>query len=272
MKYKISMVVIHLFVALQVQGQDLKNKLGIDIGAGNIMRQDLIFSPFIHKDFTALNIGLRYERKGKYYQAATIRYSSFDPILNEPYKFTDDGETNTTAPHYFSIVDIDYSFGKEVGNTDRSSTIISGLFSTDVQALNYSYGRTSSFGYYSVIGLGAVIQKEYSINGRSKITGRFALPLVNWLSRSPYLVNDDEFIENTFSHSGVKTFMAFIGDGQLVTLNKVQTFDLGLTYSFKLNNRWDVGATYLFEFSHTNEPQSFLSYKNSLFISTNFKF
>lgn len=273
MKYKLAIILIQLVSALfHAQGQDLKNNISFNTGVGYIMRQDLIFSPFIHKDFASINVGLRYERKSKYYQTADIRYSSFNPILKDSYEYRDNGKNNTTTPHHFTIIDIDYSFGKEIGKRDKSSTIVSGLFSMDIQSLNYSYGRSSSFGYHSVIGLGGMIRQEYNINDRSKITGQFALPLFNWFSRSPYLVNDDEFIENTFSHSGIKTFLAFLGDGQLVTLNKLQTFDLSLSYCFTLNKRWNVGTTYLFEFIHTNEPQTLISFKNSLFISTNYKF
>jgi hypothetical protein len=193
-------------------------------------------------------------------------------MLTSPYEYTMDGETMMAAQHTFTLIDLDYSLGKEVMKTEKSITTIGALFTTDVQVLNYAYGRIGSFGYYSTFGVGGFVLKEYQINEKNRISGRFALPIVNWLSRSPYLVNDDEFIENISSHAGGKTFLAFIGDGKLATLNKLQTFDFEARYTYRLSNKWEMGAGYLFEFIHSTQPRSLLSYRNSMFLSTSIKF
>jgi len=79
---------------------------------------------------------------------------------------------------------------------------------------------------------------------------------ISWLARSPYLVNDDEFIENTSSHSGFKTFTSFIGDGKLVSWNSWQSFDLEIKYLSHLNKKWQLGAAYLFEFIHSDRGKA----------------
>jgi hypothetical protein len=141
-----------------------------------------------------------------------------------------------------------------------------------VQAANFVYGRISSFGYYSAFGLGVFGRKEVSLSEKGKLSATLQFPIVTWLARSPYLVNDDEFIENISSHSGLKSFMAFIGDGGLVTWNKLQTFDLEVGYKYRLNEKFELGIAYLLEFSHANDPRNFLFYGNTLIFSGTFRF
>ncbi len=273
MNYKLVFSVITLIALLQqAKGQEFENKLSLNLGAGYIARQDLVFSPFIHQDFTLLNLGLEYTRNTNVYQNLRLGFTSFNPMLTSPYEYTINGETELASEHYFTLIDLDYSIGKEFRKTDKSTTKVGAIFAADVQVLNYTYGRIGSFGYYSSFGLGAFILKEYSLNEKSSVSGRFAIPLFNWLSRSPYLVNDDEFIENISSHSTLKSFFAFIGDGEFATLNKLQTFNLEAKYTYQLNRRWDIGLGYFFEFIHVKEPRKLLSYRNSLFVSTNYRF
>lgn len=273
MNLKLTLSIIALIANLnQVQGQGLKNNLNLTIGLGHIARQDLVFSPFIHSDFTPLNIGLEYSRNAAFYQNLKLRFASFNPMLTSPYNYFIHGESKLATQHIFRIIDLDYTFGKEIKKTKRCTTMAGAMLASDVQILNYEYGRSSAFGYYANFGLGGFFIKEYVLTEKSRILGRFALPLINWLSRSPYLVNDDEFIENISSHSNAKIFFAFIGDGKFVTVNKFQTCELEAKYTYQLNRRWDVGIRYLLEFIHSKEPRSLLSYRNSVFVSTNFKF
>ncbi len=273
MKFKLTLAIIALTAALNlVEGQSPKNNLSLGLGVGQIARQDLVFSPFIHKDFTPLNLGLEYTRNAGLYQNLKLRFASFNPMLTNPYEYTENGEIEKASQHYLTLVDLDYALGKEIRRTEKSTTTFGAQIATDVQVLNYVYGRTGSFGYYSNFGLGGFILKEYRISEKSRISGRFCLPIINWLARSPYLVNDDEFIENISSHSTVKTFFAFVEDGEFATLNKLQTFDLEAKYTYQLNQRWDIGANYFFEFIHVQEPRKLLSYRNSLSASANFKF
>jgi len=264
--------VFSFFTSFVLQAQDIENSIQLQIGLSNIARQDLVFSPFIHRDLSPINIGIRYQREKTFYQSINLRFSSLKPSYIEPYEFFDNNEIKQTSPHNFTIIDLDYWLGKEFRRREKSTTKAGIAFNADIQALNYVYGRIGSFGYYSAFGLGGFISHTYNINEKNKITGQIALPLFNWLARSPYLVNDDEFIENTSSHSGIKTFFAFIGDGNFATLNNLQTLDFRLNYTHKLNDRWELGADYLFEFIHSKEPRNLLSYRNSVFINTTFKF
>lgn len=255
-------------------GQEIKTEtaLTLSFGPSYIMRQDLIFSPFVHQDFSLLNLGLDYTRKAKYFQKVSLRLASFDPMVTTPYSFTFNGDTFTADPHSFTLVDLNYQFGKKVKESQHSSLTVGGLYSTDIHAMTYVYGIFSHFGYTAAFGLGGFSKYERIINEKSKLAATLNLPLFAWISRSPYLVNDDDFIENISSHSGFKTFFAYLGDGEMATFNKIQTFDLELKYEYDFNERWDFGAAYLFEFIHISQPRNLLSFRNSLNVSASFKF
>lgn len=254
------------------QGQNRKNILTLNFGPSYLARQDLIFSPMIHKNLSFLNVGIDYAREGKIFQKASLRYGNFNPEVSAPYDFTIHGASHTAYPHSFNFIDVDYLIGKRLKESQKSIITFGGLFFMDVQAMNYVYGRVSSFGYYSTFGLGVFGKYRYTISKKSNLTTTLQLPLMAWLARSPYLVNDDEFIENTYSHSGFKTFMSFIGDGKLVTWNRLQTFDFDIKYTYALNEKWVLGVTYLIEFIHSSQPRNLLSYRQSIYFNANFRF
>lgn len=254
------------------QGTTGKNALSLHFGPAFIARQDLVFSPFIHGDFSFLNIGAGYTRKAKLFQKVNLRFANFNPMVAEPYEFAVHGENYTAYPHSLSLIDLDYQLGKRISENQRSVITAGGLYSTDIQALNYVYGRIGSFGYYSAFGLGIFGTYERPVSEKSHLAATLQLPLIAWLARSPYLVNDDEFIENISSHSGLKTFMAFIGDGEFVSWNKMQTLDLELKYEYSLNERWGLSAAFQFDFVHVSQPRNLLSFRNSLDFSACYKF
>ena len=271
---KILFTAIIWLAALNCMGQELnkKNMVSLNFGMGYNARQDLIFSPLVHTDFSLLNVGIDYSREAKLFQKVILRYGSFNPMASTPYDFTIHGEPNTAYPHSFNIIDIDYLLGKKIKEYKRSSLTTGGILVIDIQALNYVYGRVSSFGYYSMVGMGVFGRHQYMMNKKNRLSTTLQLPLVAWLARSPYLVNDDEFIENTSSHSGINTFLAFQGDGQFVTMNKLQTFDFDVNYSHDLGEKWGFSIDYLFEFIHTDNPRNLLSFLHALKLSANYIF
>jgi hypothetical protein len=272
MDYKKSLLIslVIILTGSALSGQ-YKNKFLVNLGVSHIMHQDIIFSPFIHKTFSFPIAGLEYTRDAKLFNKFKIRYSSFTPSLVNSYEFIVDGEQKTAESHYFTFIDLDYQIGKKQISGNFALTY-GGLFSSDIQALNFVYGRVSSFGYHATFGAGVFGNFNYSPGDRSKLSVGFQLPLVFWHARSPYLVNDDNYIENISSHSGFKSFIAFIGDGNLVTLNKVQSFDLEAKYTYDLKKGWGIGASYMFEFIHASASRNLLSFRNSIVFSTYVKF
>lgn len=257
---------------LKSQNIEPKNSLSLRWGLGNLKRQDLIFSPFIHSDNSLLNVGLSYQRNAKFLQNVSLNFGSYAPSLIEPYQYQFYDETATTPPHSFTLVDIDYSLGQKIKETKNYRIFAGGAFDADIQAVNYAYGRLSFFGYNATLALGAFGGVEYQLNNKSKLGAALKLPLVSWLSRSPYLVNDDQFIENISSHSAIKTFASFIADGKLSSWSQIQQVDFNLDYHYRHSSRWGYGAHYHFGFLHIAQPRNLISFANTLHVSVAYNF
>lgn len=273
MKKSLLLVIVGLIVTQShAQDSDSKNRLTFNFGPSLVTRQDLIFSPNIHTDFTMLNFGLEYIREANLFQKVQLNYANYNPMVLKPYDFTEYGEPETAYPHSFNFIDLDYHIGKKLQETEKSALTVGGLFSANIQATSYVYGLFSNLGYYSALDLGIFASEKYKLTEKSYLTATIQLPLMAWLSRSPYLVNDDEFIENISSHSGFKSFTSFIGDGELATWNKLQTFDLNVKYTYNLTDKWDVGMGYAFEFIHSSQPRNLLSFRNTLNLFATIKF
>ena len=193
-------------------------------------------------------------------------------MVTEPYTFYSEGEERSALPHQFIFVDLDYVLGKTLSGPGNMKISLGGLFSSDIQTMNYVYGRVGNFGYFAALGLGLSLDMEYSTGEKGKFSSSLLLPLVSWLARSPYLVNDDAFIENQRSHSGIKSFFAFLEDGNLVALDRLQRLDIEFGYSRNISNRMSLGMRYIFGLIHTRQPRNLLSYSNHIELTAHLKF
>lgn len=250
------------------QSKSVEHTFSIALGIGQNTRQDLIFSPMRHQDISPMVLGLSYARKKNYEQEIRLDVAQFNAGVKAPFPYRIHEEQHTADPHSFTCFGLDYTLGKGVGKT----TYVGGLFAADLQVLNYAYGRISSFGYFSAFGLGVYVKHAFCIGKNARITGQFKLPVLAWVARSPYLVNDDEFIENTSSHKGFRIFAAFVGDGAMTTLNKMQSAHFEGKYMYKIHRKWDLGAAYSCSLLHVVEPRPLLSFRNTLSLYIHFKF
>jgi len=246
--------------------------LSLGLGLGQNSRQDLIFSPFVHHEFSLLNGTINYSIHGRFFQQVKIGIATFDPMLKEPYNYSEDGEVKTAAPHYLLYLDLDYLLGKKIKKTGKTDLTVGGMLGTNTQSLNYVYGRIGYFGYFSAINLGMFGQFGIPTQNGNGVFFKLQLPFVSWLARSPYLVNDDEFIENISSHSGIKTFFAFLKDGKPATWNTVQQVDAEVKYLFSLTSKWGMGISGAYEFTRASQPRLLNSHRTSVNVSATLKF
>ncbi len=274
MKNFLLMLVLFLFF-FQAGGsaqQGASKGLRLHWGAGTISRQDLVFSPFNHQDFTLLQGGLGFEWQKKFFHEIRLGFSQYDPMLQDSYSFYEYEEEQTAHPHQLTLITLDYSMAKSVVEVGKAKILLGGSLQNKVQALNYTYGRMSSFGYFASTGLGLYAAYLQQIGERFRLSADIQLPLVSWLSRSPYLVNDDEFIENTASHKGLNTFVAFIEDGYLASLNRFQSIDFTTRYYFHLSSHLELGLQNQITFLHASRPRNLYSLQTGASLSSRFTF
>ena len=77
------------------------NSLQLNYGIEHIMRQDLVFSPAVHKTISPINAAVLYSRSNKLEQRASISFSMYKPSLVDDFEYYWDTptETETSAPH-----------------------------------------------------------------------------------------------------------------------------------------------------------------------------
>jgi len=246
-----------------------ENNLSFGFGPGHLARQDLTFSPFVHQDISLQNVFLGYQHKASWQHDIAVEIGAYAPILTDPYRYGDDAET---FPHSFLLVDLTYSLCKPVFQArDSNRWVMGGFFKADIQPSYYNYNPFSSFGYFASFGLGVAAGYAYRFNEKDHLLCKAQIPLLALIARSPYLINDDEFIENTYSHNGVKTFFAYLADGKFQTLNRMQQLQLDIEYTRSINTWWDIGAAYSFQLLHADLPTNLLQFNNVLRFTTTFK-
>ncbi|MEK6481816.1 hypothetical protein WJR50_30010 [Catalinimonas sp. 4WD22] len=241
------------------QDNEVKNSFSLGWSGSSIARQDLIFSPFVHRDFSTLGLTIAYQRKGDIMHQVEVHFNSLAPAYHESYSFYEDEEQYTAQAHQFTLIRLNYLMGKRLFQNEKIKFWTGGALVSDLQALNYQYGRISYFGYYLSAGLGVFARFEYFLNAKQGFFVQLRLPLVSWMARSPYAINDDEFIENISSHRTLKTLGALWSDGELVSWNSLQYGDIRLNYFYHLSEKWKVEAGYGYSFIHSEEPRPMTS-------------
>lgn len=272
---KIFLISLLLFFCLQADllaQKKIENQLSLALGMSHLKRQDLIFSPFVHQDLSLMQIGINYQRNSRLIQSIDLQLGLFAPGYQTPYKYEEEEDVKTATNDLFIFMNLDYRIGKYLVKHEKFNLEAGAALITKVQALNYVYGRIGNFGYHSTIGLGGYVNGSYQLNEKQKLSMGLQLPLLSWLARSPFSINDDEYIENTTQNSGIGTFFAFLADGQLASWDKLQYLDFDFHYEYLLNQKWLLKGQYGFSFIHVQVQRPMTSLQNNFNIIGTLKF
>lgn len=248
------------------------NRISISAGSSSLARQDLIYSPFIHSDYSFMSLGIKYQYDNELLHNLEANFSANQSQTNNSEDIQMGDHNHGFIPHEFLFMNLTYGLGKAIRNSPSIEEWIGGSIKGDLQAAFYNFQLSEMFGYYIEFSLNAWYRYKYNLSDRQLLSIQAELPLVAWLARPPYLAEDDGFIENISSHNKFKTLLAFIGDGKLVTVNKLQRINLNLEYVYTISGRFSVGAEYRFTFIHSGDPKTLLSYQNNLNLTTSINF
>ena len=140
----------------------------------------------------------------------------------------------------------------------------------DVDLLSYAYGRTGNFGYFTSAGVGLFVERDWILSEGGRFDLHLTLPVASWVSRSPYLVNDDEFIDNIADHSELRSLVAFVADGRFRTFTAVQAATLSADYRYPLLSRVHVGLGLRLAGLRTDDPRPLRSLELAIPVSLTF--
>ena len=248
-----------------------KNSFGINLGMGSLKKQDMIFSPFIVKDWSPLNVLLEYGHTGKVDQKVSLRFGQYSDYTGEPFSYYARGIEYEKLPHSTSNIDLNYSITKSVFHTNKWKISAGGRYRNRFQMTNFEFGHAGQFSYNLSYGLDALINLGYQ-SGKHTIQSEIALPIFSFLARSPYTSQDDAYLERIMVHGDLKIFAEHLKSATFQSWNTSKMVDLDLSYNYALNEKWDLGVTYLFAMNLHNTPLPYTSFENVIYIGTTLKF
>jgi len=278
---KITIIILALLTGLSgLKAQDEKpgstegpfNSIGLFWGIGNLKKQDMMFSPFTHQDWSPVNVVLSYERSAKLEHRVYFRYGHYSAHTGDLYSYQYDGETYPKYEHSFSLADLNYSLGYKLEGNEQWSFILGGRFRNRFQISYYEFGPASHFGYHIPIGLDAWFNASFDPGTRQRFEANLTLPLFSYVARSPYLGQDDWYLERISVHGDLKIFFQHLASGELQSWGTSQIADLELRYHYDLSERWGLGAAYLFSMNLNSSPLKYISYEHLFTAGITYKF
>lgn len=262
-----------LFTLMQAPFFAQSGVVRLGLGASHLARQDRLFTPFVHSGVSVQQLDLGWRRSARLEQFAELHYGGFAVSRFDAFEFTSAPETEPyrAYPHGFTFVDLRYGIGKK-WPAGHWTLAAGGALDNDVDALSYQFGRVSFFGYFAAFSLSPWFEAARPLGAKGRVELSVSTPLASWTARSPYLVNDDEFIENTLSHSGLRTFLAYVADGSFVLPDRFQKLGFSAAYTHTLGRRWTAGLRYRFQGLRHTEPLTLISYQNDLRLEVGLRF
>lgn len=263
-KRLLPVVALLLHTALSF-GQDTGHRFSLGLGLDAIARQDQIFSPFVHQGASLVNACLSWERSGPTAHLLELRFSSTPADRGPAYAYyrIPEPEQFTIYPNYFTLVELNYGLAKTIP-AGRATFRLGGMLENNVQAMSYGYGPFSFFGYFAAFSAGPWTGLSLPVGRNGAFDAGLQFPLVAWTARSPYLANDDEFIENTASHNGFGTFVNFVADGEINLPDRFQKMTLSAGYRRAAGKRWEFGLVYRLQFIRHTDPLSLISWQHHI--------
>jgi hypothetical protein len=260
-------------MALMAQGEKKVNSLSLNWGMGKIMRQDFTISPFVHSEWSPLNLQLVYERSKRLEQQASLKFGQYAPRIGEEFNYYSfyNGE-QITEPHYFTMVDIHYALGLQLMEKGKWKFVLGGKSKNQFYASTYNFGPSGPSPLYIAFGLNLWLKLKYDLNEKHHFKSNLSLPLFSYIYRDPYLAQDDDFFRNLYSHKPLKELTDRIRDGELESWGTSQNFDFDISYVYVLHEKWDVGCTYRLSMDFNQSPTKFSQIENLIYISGKFKF
>lgn len=266
-------LLIFMTMALMAQEEKKVNSLSLNWGMGKIMRQDLTISPFVHSEWSPLNLLLVYERSKKLEQQASLKFGQYSPRIGEEFTYYSfyNGE-QIAEPHYFTMIDIHYALGLSVMKKGKWKLVLGGKSKNQFYASTYNFGPSGPSPLYIAFGLNLWLNLKYDLSEKHHLKSNLSLPLFSYIYRDPYLAQDDEFFRNLYSHKPLKELTDRIKDGELESWGTSQSFDFDISYVYVLHEKWDVGCTYRLSMDFNQSPTKFSQIENVILFSGKFKF
>lgn len=273
-KILITILLVTVFLQGSTYAQVEKtNAISLSWGIGKLKRQDVNFSPFVFNPKSSLNVSFDYEHTGKLYQRVYTRFGNYSDTNGDPFNYLSDmyGQVET-LPHTFNILDLNYTLGFKTISNDKLTLLVGGQVRNQLNVGDYNYGE-SGIGYYNfAFGLDLWSGLDYKLTNKHHIGAELSLPLVSWVTRSPYLGQDDQYFKDIAKNKVFDSIGNYIANGELQSWESFQRFDFQLKYRYAISDKWSLKASYNLSMNFSNLPQSYTSIENLVLFGAQLNF
>ncbi|MBK8565846.1 MAG: hypothetical protein IPN76_21515 [Saprospiraceae bacterium] len=245
-----------------------QSTLGLQYGYHHLQRQDLTFSPLTFSGAAPLNLGLVYGKTGaNSFFAAGLHVTGFQARSTDAFEYTSRGDAKpkTVPASSFWQIDLNFQYLRRLKIKDEQLAIFAGLaLDNQVAALFYEFGEYGAFGYTTVASLAPAVAVNWQLSEKNMLNFTANLPVLSWVARSPYAINDDDFIERQSSHRGLETLLRLSADGELASFGNLQRLAFAAQFQRKLSERWTANLGYDFALLRSQKPHHLTAIENGV--------
>lgn len=260
---------------VQPEPPNRKNSLGLEYGLHHLQRQDLAFSPLVYRGQALPNLHLTFRRiNGRRQQAVDLGVKAFSATSNERFTYLKwrTLEPTETLPSTFVGLHLRYTYLRHLNSSAKLKVWAGAGLENQIDAMFLEFGGAGAFGYGTYLSLSPTGQLQYLPSPRTSFFAELAVPLVSWVARSPYAVNDDGYIWNQRSHQALPTLLNLMGDGEVSTLNQLQQVRLQVGYQRALSGRFSFRTRYEGTYARYTRPRQTITLTNSLSFGLQYHF
>ncbi|MFO7563130.1 MAG: hypothetical protein R6X02_10845 [Enhygromyxa sp.] len=247
------MLASSIFVAALISGPT-QHELALAAKAQVVHRRDQLLSPRPYRGVLP-GADLGYAARGRHNTHVVSLSFAMGSLRSGPdFEYERAGELRSTEPSLATMLDLRYAYGRRLAG-ERWSVSLGATLPVHIEAMNWVYGPLGNFNYLGVFALGPWAQLRLEPAARHLIELELGAPIVAWVARSPYALNDDDFIAANADHAPGKAAFRLIGQGRFESLDTYQSVDLRGSWAFALHERWALVSTLGFWFAHESKPR-----------------
>lgn len=241
---------------------------GVDLAWSSTVRarHDQLMSPLVHSGVSVTGGALAYRWRGQRHALATGLELDHVPARSGPaYEHKlDDGTSGKTFPSSWFTARIPTGWGVDLARSDALDLVVGGLFDARIEVLSWSYGVTWTTGYSGAFLLGPWLDARWRPRQRWTLEAGATAPLLGWMARSPYALNDDEYIRANRTHSPFVAFGALMADGRPSWLAGHQALRARAAAAYALTDVTGLLMGYRLEVWHDADPLPVLAVGHAL--------
>lgn len=270
-----SIILICLCLGERLQAQDRKNELSLRYGVQHQVRQDLLFSPLLYEGLAVPNLGLGFQRtNSNSIHQIGLTGSLYNMKSGKEFTYLDwfTLEEKEGLSSSFLNIRLNYAFLKKIWAMQKLTLWVGGNSANEIDAFFYEFGRFGTFGYTGIFSLNPTVQLNYGLFKEDQLLFQVETPVIAWVARSPFAVNDDEFIQNQSLHKTFPTLTRLMADGEIQTFNQLKTIQAQVGYKKRISSRFSLQGLYQFRYQYLKKPRSSESVQNNFQLLLNYKF